>query len=72
MKKIDNSNKEIIDYETVVDDPSSDVLLKCTKGYSGSFNVGPGQILPYSYKKGDVLPRNQIALIEENWQIHNP
>ncbi len=72
MKNTDKTSKDVIDYESVVDDPSSSVLLRCKKAYSGECNIRAGQILFYSYKEGDVLPRKAILLKEANWEIHNP
>jgi len=57
-------------YEEVVDNLASTVKLKCTKTHKGSFNIGPGQIAGYSYKKGDVLPRIKIILNPKYWEIH--
>lgn len=56
-------------YKDIVNNPGSEVKLKCIKGYSGQYQIGPGQFIHYSYKKGDVLPRTQIMLKPENWKI---
>ena len=63
MSKIDTLYKE------TVKDPSSKRRLVCIKAYKGEYQVGPGQIAHYSYKKGDVRPRNEIFLKPTHWKL---
>jgi hypothetical protein len=74
-------NSEIITYlcfmarkqtlEEVNNNPASHVKLKCIKPYNGSYNVGPGQITFFNYKKGEVHKRREIFLIEGYWELYN-
>ena len=54
--------------QEIEDLPGSKIKLRCIKAYHGSYNVGPGQIMHYDYKVGDVLPRSQIMLLPGSWE----
>ena len=59
-----------ITYEDIANNDSSTVKLECTQAHTGVNNLGFGRISHYSYKKGDVLPRNSIINFKsKNWKL---
>lgn len=59
-----------MNYQEIVNNPSSDVELICIKGYSGVYQLGIGKFIPYKYKKGEILPRKLIFLKETHWKLN--
>lgn len=52
-------------YKDIVNNPSSRIVLECTRSYTTANSKYP----PVNYSRGDLLPRNLIFVNPAYWKI---